>query len=90
MNKNDFLINKSSENDSVEITKLPINVAVDTKAGCLRLYCRQYPSAFVLQLRTIDKKGKTIYASMNISDKEILAMAEYVKNESDLSEHIKK
>jgi hypothetical protein len=79
MNQKSLILNRVFINP-VEIKKLKVNNN-DTKDGCIVLYCRQYPSSFILQLRTIDKKGNSQYASVCISAEEILQMAEYVKNE---------
>ena len=80
MNKEDFTIKKDSIYNKVEFKKLKYN-ACDNNNGSLRLYCRQHPYSFILQLRTVDKNNNSQYMSINISANEIIAMAEYVKNE---------
>jgi hypothetical protein len=83
MNKQDFIINKTEIYDAVQFKKLknPEIAEKETKFGCLRLYCRQYPSSFLLQLRSLDKNGNVQYAMIPISAEEILGMADYVNNE---------
>jgi len=77
-----FEIQKTNQYDKIEFKKLKEAIKGDTNEGCIVLYQRQYPEGFVLQIRHINDKGFTEYATTNINLMDIVRMAEYAKQQA--------
>jgi len=64
---------------------------IDSEWGTVRVYCTQHPNQFNLQIRALQslddmgkQKKRNIIATVSISRKEILALADYIKNYGSL------